>query len=101
MRTAIPSNPVVDDDGGAATVPAVSPVPTVLVSEKCALCLKVSSIAYQYYTSIGRAITPSNMNYTTVLKGFNIEYETFINLSKYTKPSFPLLYKNETPIKCI
>ena len=56
----------VADDGDATAVTDFSPVPTVLVSAKCALCIKVASIAYHYYILIGRFITTSNMNYTNV-----------------------------------
>ena len=38
------------------------------------------------------------MNYTNVLKVFNIEYEAIITPSKDTTPTVTLLSKNETPI---
>ena len=101
MHTAITSIPSVAADGGAASLPDVAPVTQVLVSEKCALRLKVALIAYHYYASIGGSVIPANMNYTNVLKGFNIEYVSLITLSKETNPSVLLLYKNQTPLKQI
>ena len=62
MCTAIPGIPGVAAAGGAAVVPGVAPVPPVLVSEKCDICLKLALIAYHYYISIGRSINPANMN---------------------------------------
>ena len=62
MRTAIPVIPAVAADGGAAAVPDVAHVLPVLVSTKCDLCLKATSIEYHYYVSIGRVVTPSNMD---------------------------------------
>ena len=87
--------------GEAAAVPTVSPIPPVLVSAKCALRIKVASIEYHYHVSIGRDITLANMNYTHVLKGLNIEYESLFNLTKDTNPDVPLLYNNQTLIKWI
>ena len=45
MRTAIPEIPAVSATYGVAVVPAVAPVPPVLVSSNGALRLKVASIA--------------------------------------------------------
>ena len=41
------------------------------------------------------------MNYSNVLKDFYTEYESVIALSEETKPSVPLLTKNNTPLKWI
>ena len=41
------------------------------------------------------------MNYTNVLKEFNIEYEAPITLLKDTKPVITLLYKNQIQLKWI
>ena len=98
---AIPGIPYVGADVGAAVVRVVALVLLVLVSAKCALCIKVASISYHYYDLIGRAITPFNMNYTNVLKVINVEYESLITHCKYTKPIVPLLSKNQTLFKLI
>ena len=105
MRTSIPGVAAVAQQvaaDGTIIVPAVDAVPALLptlVSAKCALRLKVASIAFHYYESIGRDITPSNMNYTNVLRDFYTEYESVIALSTEMKPSVPVLHKNNTPLK--
>ena len=101
MRTAIPGILYAAAAGGAAAVPVVAAVPPVLVSAKCDLCLKVALIAYHYYDSIGRAVTPSNINYTNFFKGFNIEYGALVILYKGINPAVPLLSTNQTPLKWI
>ena len=97
--TDITGIPAVAAAGGAVVFPVVPPVPPVLVSGKCVLCLKVASIVYHYYVSIVRAATPEMMNYTNVLKGFNIEYESLISLYKETKPAVTLLSKKPNTAK--
>ena len=101
IHTSTPGIPGVAATGGAAAVTAVAPVPSVIVSEKCDLRLKVASIAYHYYVFSVLDVTAANRNYTNVLKLFNVEYEYLITLSKDTKPDVSLLYKNQTPIKWI
>lgn len=107
MRTAIPGVAAIpelrDNDGNviADAIAAIQPIPPVLVSAKCALRLKVASVAYHYYYSIRRDHSPANMNYTNVLKDFYTEYESVISLSKEDKPDVPLLHKNSTPLKWI
>jgi hypothetical protein len=107
MRTSIPgvaAIPAVRDANNviiAAAIPAVPPIPPTLVSAKCSLRLKIASIAFHYYTSILRDITPVNMNYTQVLKDFYVEYESVIALSDESKPDVPVLHKNNTPLKWI
>ena len=107
MRTAIPGVPVIPAVLGqnnvvqVATVAAIAPIPPTLVSAKCALRLKVASVAFHYYQSIGRTITSVNMNYTNVLKDFYVEYESIESLSDATKPDVPLLHKNNTPLRWI
>ena len=93
--------PAVSDYGSAADITAVSPIPPVLVSAKCDLRLKVLSIANHYYVSIGRTVTPSNINYTNVLKGFNVEYKALITIFKDINTNVPLLSKNQTLLKWI
>ena len=80
---------------------AIARIPPTLVSAKCALRLKVASVAFHYYQSIGRTINAVNMNYTNVLKDFYVEYESIELLSEATKPDVPLLHKNNTPLRWI
>ena len=113
MRTAIPGIPGIQaileqvDVNGIVIAPAVQAVPPIppilpcLVSAKCALRLKVASIAWHYYDSIDRVQTPQNMNYTNVLKDFYVEHEMVFQLASEEKPDIPLLHKNTTPLKWI
>ena len=107
MRTAIPGVPGIaaqlDANGNVVVpaVPAIQPIPPVLVSARCRLRLMVASIAYHYYDSIIRDQTPQNMNYSLVLKGFYSEYEAILELAKEDKPDVPVLHKNSTPLKWI
>ena len=115
MRTSIPgvagipavqaqmdtNNPGVILVPGVPPIPAIPAIPPVLVSARCALRLKVASIAYHYYSSIDRTPTPVNMNYTNVLRAFYVEYEALITLSEESKPDVPVLHKNLTPLKWI
>ena len=114
MRTPIAGVPgipglpqVMAPDGIAVAVPAVPAVPPipgspgVIVSALCAKRLKVASIAYHYYTSIGRTPTPANMNYTSVLRDFHIEWEAVLKLNKEDKASVPVLSKQVPPLKWI
>jgi hypothetical protein len=107
MRTAVPGVPevpaVIAAPGvqAALAIPAIPALLPTLVSAKCALRLKIASVAFHYYESIGRNVTSANMNYSNVLKDFYTEYESVIALSDETKPSVPLLHKNNTPLKWI
>ena len=73
MRTVISGLPAVVHTAGVIQIDAVAPIQPLLVSARCALRLKVASIAYHYYTSIGRTPRAANMNYTIVLKDFYTE----------------------------
>ena len=109
MRTSIPGVPAVQEQRDPAdntiiivqAVAAIPPVAPTLVSAKCALRLKIASVAFHYYNSICREVKASNMNYTNVLKDFHTEYESVIALSNETKPSVPVLTKNNSPLKWI
>lgn len=70
MRTLIPGVAAVVDAAGNKVNPAVPAIPPILVSARCALRLKVASIAFHYYQDIGREATPVNMNCTNVLGSF-------------------------------
>ena len=99
MRTAIPGVPAVVDEDGVIQVPAVAPIAPLLVPARCALRLKVASIAYHYYKDIGRTPTAANMNYSLVLKGFYTEWQAIQTLKNEDRPSVPVLSKHQTPLK--
>ena len=109
IRTSIPGVPAVQEQRDPAdnniilihAVAAVPPVAPTLVSAKCGLRLKIASVAFHYYESILRDINAPNMNYSNVLKDFYTEYEAVIALSDETKPSVPVLSKNNSPLKWI
>ena len=84
-----------------AAVPAVPSILPVLVSARCALRLKVASLAYHFYVDVGRTPTPASMNYTNVLRSFYDEYEAIQKMSEETKPDVPILHKNTTPLRWI
>ena len=44
--------------------------PAVPIPAKSVTRLLIASTAFDYYTDTGRAITPQNMHYNTVLRGF-------------------------------
>ena len=69
------------------------------ISARCMRRLKVASLAYHYYSSIERSITPSNMHYKRVLRAFYQEWEALISLLKEDNPDVPVLSKHVTPMK--
>ena len=74
MSTSIPSVVAVILALGIVVVPGVAPIPPCIVSEKYDLRLKVVSLYFHYYHSIGCNITPANMNYTHSLRTSYIEW---------------------------
>jgi len=107
IRTTVPAQqgiPAVVDENGDELYAAIPPVPAdvgIILSAKCTRRLKVASTAFHYYTSIVRACTVGNMNYLTVLKDFQIEYEALEKLAKETKPTVPTLSRTMTPIRWV
>ena len=101
MRTSIPGVPAVLDANGDIVTEAIPPIPPCLVSARCSLRLKVASIAFHYYASIGREVTPQNMNYTQVLRPFYVEWEALEKLVDEDKPDVPALSKHITPLKWV
>jgi hypothetical protein len=101
MRTAIPGVPAVLDANGTEITAALPPTLPCLISAKCSLRLKVASIAFHYYMSIDRNPTPTNMNYTSVLRPFYVEWEALLKLSDESKPDVPVLTKHITPLKWV
>ena len=101
MRTSIPGVAAVIGALDIIAVTGVAPIPPCIVYIKYAFRPKVASLSLHYYHAIGRGRNPTNMNFTQVLSTFYIECEALIKLSKKTKPKFPHLSKNITPIKWI
>ena len=98
LRTPIPGVPRVLNAEGNEIVAAVPAVPPCLISAKCTLRLKIASIAYHYYVSIGHVRTPVNMNYTNVLHSFHVEWEAIKKLAEEDKPGAPTLSRHVTTI---
>ena len=73
-RTSIPSVAAVLGALVIVVVPGVAPIPPCIVSEKCALFLKVTSTDFHYYHAIGRNRIPAIMNYTKILRTVYIEW---------------------------
>ena len=107
IRTAtnpIPGVAEVLDTDGTVLYPAIPPIPAipgVRLPAKCMLRLQVATTAFEYYFSIQRPVTVSNMHYTRVLKEFQIEWEAVCKLSKEDKPEVPKLSKHVTPIRWV
>ena len=79
MMTHIPGAPSFTEYDGNFDVGAVPDVPPCMILAKCALRLKIESLAYHYYGYIGRDCSPTNMNYNTILHNFIVEWEALIN----------------------
>ena len=91
-------------DEEVAAIQAVPPIPGVagvLISAICSKRLKVASVAFHYYESIGRTHTPINMNFSNVLRAFHIEWEALLTLNEEDKVSVPVLSKQVPPLKWI
>ena len=104
MCTAIPGIPAFQNVNGVVinnAVPAIPPILPFLVSASCKLRLNTASVAYHYYESVQRAVTPANMNYSLVLWNFKVEYDSITELAKGDKPNVPILTKTTTPLKWI
>jgi len=101
LRVAIPAVPAVMDavDPLLVVLPPVPAIPACTMPANCLKRLKIASVAYHYYISIGREPTPANMNFTRVLRSFHIESEAIKKLAKQTKPDVPVLNKNTPPTK--
>ena len=99
LRTPIPGVPAVVNARGRETHAAIAPIPPCIISAKCVLRLKVASVAFHYFSEIGRDVTPENMHYTNVLRGFYQEWEALSKLVKEDRPDVPILTKSQTPIR--
>ena len=104
-----PTNPIqgvaeVLDGEGNVLYPAIPPtpaIPGVRLPAKCMLRLLVATVAFEYYFSIQRPATVSNMHYKNVLKDFYVEWEAVLKLAKEEKPDVPKLSKHVTPIRWV
>ena len=101
LRTSISAQLPTVDNAGVIIVPGTPGIAPCLVPARQIMRLKVASVAYAYYTSIGRTATPANMNYTNVLKNFYTEWEAIKKLAEEDAPAVPVLTKTNTPIKWI
>ena len=99
LRTPIPGVPAVVNARGRETHAAIAPIPPCIISAKCVLRLKVASVAFHYFSEIGRDIIPEGMNYTNILRGFYQEWEALLKLVKEDRPDVPILTKSQTPIR--
>ena len=99
LRVSIPGVAAVLDGAGNVVTPAIPAIPPCLVPARCALRLKVASLAYHYYLDIGRTPSPACMNYSLVLRDFNMQWESIKKLSEENNPDVPMLSKNVTPLK--
>ena len=74
--------------------------PPVSIPAKSTQRLIVASIAYEYYTTTQRKITPQNMHYTNVLRDFYTEWKAIVDMSKRNDElKMPTLSKNCPPLK--
>ena len=74
MRTSVPRVSVVLGALDIIVVLGVATITPCIVSEKCALFLKVTSTDLHYYHAIGRNRIPAIMNYTKILRTVYIEW---------------------------
>ena len=74
--------------------------PPVPIPAKSVTRLLIASTAFSYYTDTGRDITPQNMHYNSVLRGFKIEWDAITAMSeKDADIKLPILSKNCPPLK--
>ena len=57
--------------------------------------------AAQYYSSVGRTMIPVNMHYTSVLKGFQVEWDSYEDLRDQDDPAAPLVNDKDNERKII
>ena len=101
LRTSIPAVPPTHDANGNVIAPGVPGINPCLIPARQIMRLKVASVAFAYYTEIGRIATPVNMNYTNVLKAFFTEWEALKKLAEEDAPEVPTLSSKNMPIKWI
>lgn len=101
LRTSIPPVLPTLDGNGNIVAPGIPGIIPCLIPARQIMRLKIASVAFAYYTDIGRIVTPVNMNYTNVLKTFFIEWEALKKLAKEDAPEVPTLSSKNTPIKWI
>ena len=66
LRTSIPVIPSTQDANGNVIAPGVPGIKPCLIPARQIMRLKVASVAFVYYTDIGRIVTPVNIKYTNV-----------------------------------
>ena len=70
------------------------------LSSKSKKRIVMASDATRYYAQIGRDITPSNMEWST-LANFDVHWQALKDLKKQDDPDVPKLTKSGSIIKCI
>ncbi len=74
--------------------------PPIPIPAKSSSRLLIASKAYEYYTTIDRAPTPSNMHYSNVLKKFYIEWKAILEAAdRDLELKLPVLSKNNPPLR--
>ena len=74
--------------------------PAVPIPAKSVTHLLLASTAFNYYTDTGRDITPQNMHYNNVIRGFKLEWDAITTMSeKDADTKLPVLSKNRPPLK--
>ena len=99
-QSGIPAIPEVTDANGnviTAAVPAVPPIVATPIGAIQAYRIHTARLAYEYLTTVGRAVTPLLMNFTASLRDFRIEYDSIVKLSDQDEPDLPKISK-ELPI---
>ncbi len=87
-----------DDDNG---IEAEAEVPGANLSSISVRRLITAMNAAEYYTSIGRAMTPESMSYNDVLKPFKVEWDTYQDLRDQDEPDVPLISDKDNSCKLI
>ena len=87
-----------DDDNG---IEAEAEVPGANLSSISVRRLITAMNAAEYYTSIGRAMTPESMSYNDVLKPFKVEWDTYQDLRDQDEPDVPLISDKDNDRKVI
>jgi hypothetical protein len=80
---------------------AEAEVPGANISSISVQRLIVAMHAAEYYTSITRTMVPANMHYTSVLKGFKVEWDSYQDLKSQDDPSVPLVNDKDNDRKII
>lgn len=92
--------PAIEADAQAGTA-AEAAVPGANISTISTRRLIIAMQAAIYYTSIGRAKSPSSMHYNNVLSNFKLEWEDYESLKSQDDPTVPLINDKDNDRKVI